>query len=111
VRVPVQENIDIIGRTIRRNVLQANFQSAAHKIENQRPLEITIAISADNRDARSDRLQFVKNRCGTNIAKMPDLIGVRSDLLYALRQAIVRVRQNKHALSLFGFSFRSHVAL
>jgi hypothetical protein len=107
----VQEDIDVIGGTIGRNVLQANFQSAAHKIDNQRPLEVAIAISAHNGDAWSDRLQFVKNRCGTNIAKMPDLIGVRGHPLHALRQAIVRVRQNKHALSLFGFSFRSHVAL
>ena len=111
VRVPVQENIDIIRRMIRRNVLQAEFQPTSHKVENQRPLEIAVAISAHNDHARSDRPQFVKNRFRANIAKMPDLISVFGHLLHALRQTIVRVRENKHALSFFGFSVRSHVAL
>ena len=48
VRVPVQENIDIIRRSIRRNVLQAEFQPTSRKVENQRPLEIAVAISAHN---------------------------------------------------------------
>lgn len=106
----MQENIDIIRRSIGWNVLKANFQSAPHKIENQGPLEIAIAISADNRDSRPDSLQFVQNRFCTNIAKVPDLISVLGHLLHALRQTIVRVGENKHAL-LFGFSVRSHVAL
>src|SRR5437762_10866455 len=55
VRVPVQENIDILRRSIRRNVLQAEFQPTALKIDNQRPLEIAIAISAHNDHGRSDR--------------------------------------------------------
>ena len=110
VRVPVQENIDVIRRMIRRNVLQAEFQPTSLKVENQRPLEIAVAISAHNRHARSDRPQFVENRFRANIAKMPDLISVFGHLLHALRQTIVRVRENKHAL-LFGFSVRSHVAL
>ncbi len=108
--MPVQEDVDIIWRTIRRNVLQAEFQPTSLKVENQRPLGIAVAISAHNRDARSDRPQFVENRFRANIAKMPDLIGVLGRLLHALRQTIVRVRENKHAL-FFGSSVRSHVAL
>ena len=104
VRVPVQENIDIIRRSIRRNVLQAEFQPTSHKVENQRPLEIAVAVSAHNGHARSNRPQFVKNRFRANIAKMPDLISVFGHLLHALRQTIVRVRENKHAPSFFGFS-------
>ena len=50
--MPVQENIDIIRRTIRRNVLQAEFQPTSRKVENQRPLEIAVAISAHNRSRR-----------------------------------------------------------
>jgi hypothetical protein len=110
VRVPVQENIDVIRRMIRRNVLQAEFQPTSLKVENQRPLGIAVAISAHNRDARSNRKQFVENRFRANIAKMPDLISVLRHLRHALRQTIVRVGENKHAL-LFGFSVRSHVAL
>ena len=32
VRVPVQENIDILRRSIRRNVLQAQFQPTSRKV-------------------------------------------------------------------------------
>jgi hypothetical protein len=55
VRVAVQENIDVIRRSIRRNVLQAQFQSTSRKVENQRPLEIAVTISAHNDHPRSDR--------------------------------------------------------
>ena len=109
VRVPVQENIDIIRRSIRRNVLQAEFQPTSRKVENQRPLEIAVAISAHNRDARSDRPQLIENRFRANIAKMPDLISVFGHLRHALRQTIVRVRENKHGLSPFGFPSGSHI--
>ena len=34
VRVPVKENIDIIRRSIRGNVLQAEFQPTSRKVEN-----------------------------------------------------------------------------
>ena len=85
VRVPVQENIDVIRRMIRRNVLQAEFQPTARKVENQRPFEIAVAISAHNRDARSNGTQLIKNRFGANIAKVPDLISVFSHLLHVLR--------------------------
>ena len=109
-RVPVQENIDIIRRSIGWDVLKAKFQSAPHKIEHQRPLEITVAISADNREPWSNRTQLIQNRFRANIAKVPDLIGVFRHLLHALRQTIVRVGENKDTL-VFGFSVRSHVAL
>jgi hypothetical protein len=111
VGVPVQENIDVIRRMIWRNVLQAEFQPTSHKVENQRPLGIAVAISAHNRDARSNGTQLIKNRFRANIAKVPDLISAFGDLLHTLRQTIVRVGENKHGLSFFGFLVRSHIAL
>ena len=99
----MQENIDIIRRMIRRNVLQAKFQPASRKVDNQRPLEIAIAISAHNGDARSDRPQLIKNRFRANIAKMPNFVSVLGHFLHALRQTIVRVGENKDAQGLFGF--------
>ena len=108
-RVAVQENIDIIRRMIRRNVLQAEFQPTAHKVENQWPLEIAVAISAHNDHAGSDRPQFVEDRFRANVAKMPDFISVFGHLPHALRQTIMRVRENKHAPSFFGFWVRSHI--
>ena len=96
-RVAVQENIDIIRRLIRRNVLQSEFQPASSKIDDKRPLEIAVAISAHNRNPRSDRPQFVKNRFRANIAKMPDFISILGHFLHAIRQTIVRIRENKDA--------------
>jgi hypothetical protein len=111
VRVPVQENIDIIRRSIRWNVLKSEFQPTARKVENQWPLEIAVAISAHNRDARSNRPQLIKNRFCANIAKMPDLTSVFGHLHHALRQTIVRVRENENPSGFFGFRLRTHLAL
>ena len=97
----MQENIDIIRRLIRRNVLQSEFQAASRKIDDKRPLEIAVAISAHKRDARSDRPQFVKNRFRANIAKMPDFIGIFGHFLHAFRKTIVRVGENKDAQDTF----------
>ena len=94
-RVPVQENIDILRRSIRRNVLEPEFQPVSHKIDDKRPLEIAVAVSAHYDHGRSDRPQFVKNRFGADIAKMPDLISVLRHLPHVLRQTIVCVRENK----------------
>jgi len=82
---------------IRRDVLQAEFQPTSRKIENQRPLEIAVAISAHKNDRRPGRAQFVKNRFRADVAKMPDLISVSGHLRHALRQTIVRVGENKDA--------------
>ena len=86
---------------IRRNVLQAELQPTPRKVENQRPLEIAVAISAYKRDAWSDRTQLVKNRFRANIPKMPDLIGVFGHFRDVVRQTIVRIGYNKNAEGLF----------
>ena len=96
---------------IRRDVLQAKFQPTSRKVENQRPIGIAIAISAHNSDAWSNRTQLIKNRFYTNIAKMPDFIGVLGHLCHALRQTIVRIRENKDAPTFFGFCVTNHVAV
>jgi hypothetical protein len=106
----VQKNVDISRRVIRRNVLQSEFQPTSHKIENQRPLEIAVAISAHNAHPRSDCPKFVENYFCANIAEVPDLISVLRHLPHTLRQPIVRVRENKYAPGFFGFRVRNHVA-
>jgi hypothetical protein len=93
--MPVQENIDIVRRLIGGNVLQTEFQSTAHKIDDQWPFEIAVAISAHNRDAWSNRTQLIKNRFRANIAKMPDFISVFGHFAYALRKTIVRVGEDE----------------
>jgi hypothetical protein len=93
----MQENIDVVRLSIRRNVLQSEFQAASRKIDDKRPLEIAIAISAHDDHTRTNRAQLVKNRFRANVAKMPDFIGVFGHLSHALRQTIVRVRENEEA--------------
>lgn len=95
VRVTMQKNVHVIRQMIRRKVLQSEFQSVAHKIDNHRPLEIAVTISAHNRDARSDRPQFIKNHFRANIAKMPDFVGILGHLAHVSREPIVRVGEHK----------------
>ena len=102
-RVGVQDDIDIIRRMIGRNVLQSEFQTAAHKINDKGPLEIAVAISPHKRDARSDRPQLVNNRFHAHVTKMPDFIGIFRHLLYAIRQTIVRVGDNEDTQHAFRF--------
>ena len=110
-RVGVQEDIDIIRRMIGRNVLQSKFQTATRKINDKRPLEIGIAISTHYDQARTNRAKLVKNGFRTNIAKMPDFIGMFSYLFHAIRQTIVRIGENENPSGFFGFRMRTHLAL
>ena len=107
--VTMQKNVDIIPLSLRRNVLQSEFQPVSHKIDDKRPLEIAIAISAHKGDARSDRPQFVENRFRANVAKMPNFVGILGHFAHAIREPIVRVGENKDAPGLFGFDVFSHV--
>src|SRR2546430_9314419 len=75
----MQDNIDIIGRNIRRNMFEPKSQTPSLKIDNQRPLGFAVAISAHNRDRRTDRAQFVQNAFRADISQMPDLIRLARD--------------------------------
>jgi hypothetical protein len=110
VRVPMQENIDIVGCLLRREMLQTEFQSAAHKIDNQWPFEITVAVSAHDRDLRSNRSQLVEYAFRANISKVPDFICSLADFLHFLRQTIVRVRQDEDANCFSRFFLLYHCA-
>ena len=82
-------------------MLQAEFHPASYEIDHQRPIKIAVTISTHERDARPNGAQFVKNRFGANIPKMPDLICIFGHLFHAIRQTIVRVRKNKNAPKVF----------
>jgi hypothetical protein len=77
--VTVQNNIDAIRQVIRRYVLETESQSASHKIDNERPIKVTIAIASHHSDLRSNRAELVENRLRANIAKMPDFIRFPGD--------------------------------
>ena len=92
----MQNNIDIIGRFVGRNVLKTKSLAAAHKIDNQRPVEVGVAISARDRDPRTDCAQFIQNPFRANITQMPDLIRVFCKIDNLLRQLVMRIGQNKY---------------
>jgi hypothetical protein len=100
-RVGVQEDIDIIRRMIGRNVLQPEFQTATPKINDKRPLEIGIAISAHDDHARTNRAKLVKDRFSAHVAKMPDFIGIFDHCLHVIREPIVRIGENEDAQGFF----------
>ena len=91
----MQNNIDIIGRNIWRNMFQPKSQALSLKIDNQRPLGIAVAVSAHNRDRRTDRAQFIQNDFRANIAQMPDLVRASRQIDNFLRQLVMSVRQDK----------------
>ena len=93
----MQNNINIFGRTLRRNVLQSKLQSTADKIDNQRPLEIGVAISANDCDRRTDRAQFVQNPFRANVAEVPGFIRVAREIDNFLRQLVMRVGDDKNS--------------
>jgi hypothetical protein len=109
--VGVQEDIDIIWRMIWRNVLQSEFQTATPKINDKGPLEIGIAISAHDDHARTSRTKLVKNHFRTNIAKMPDFVGIFGHLLHTIREPVVCVGENENPSGFFAFRLRTHLAL
>ena len=74
-RMTMQYHIDIVRRSLGRNMLQSKSQSAADKIDHHRPLEITVAISAYDRNSRTNCPQFIPNPLRANVTQMPDLIG------------------------------------
>ena len=107
--MPVQKNINIVRRLVGRNVLKTEFQSTAHKIDDQWPFEIAVAISAHVSDSASNRAKLMENAFHTNISKMPDFVCTLSQFLHLLRQAIVRIRQNENAHHLFRSFLAYHI--
>ncbi len=64
---------------IRRHVLQAKLQSASHKIDNQWPFVIAVAIPSHDSNSGPNRAELVENGLHANIAKMPDFVSISGD--------------------------------
>lgn len=93
----MQDNINIIGRNLRRNVHEPKLQTFALEIDNQRPVSVPIAISAHDRERRTDRFQIERDRRLAHIAQMPDLIGFARKIDNSRRQLVMSVGDNEHA--------------
>jgi len=107
--MPVQKNSDVVRRLIGRNVLKTEFQSTARKIDDQRPVEIAVAIPAHESDSGSNRAQLVENAFDAEISEMPDFIRIFGNFLYCFRQTIVGVRQDEDTQRLFRCFLPRHV--
>jgi len=97
--VTVQDNTGVIPRKrsgLWRDVLQPKFQSAADKIDNQRPLIIAVAISAHDRDWRTNRAQLVENSFRAKITKVPDLIRAFRQRFNHRRKFVMCVSKNEN---------------
>ena len=76
----MQNNIDILGRPLRWNMLEPETFFTANEIDYQRPVKIAIAISPHDGDARGNDTQFIQNSLRANIAQMPNLIRAGSKI-------------------------------
>ena len=109
-RVPVQNNINVIWPVVGRYVLETEFQSASRKIDYQWPFVIAVAISSYDSDLRPNRAELVENCLRANVAQVPDFITVPGDFSNGLRQTIVGVCQNENAQGVVQFLGRWHGA-
>jgi hypothetical protein len=97
-RMTVQNHIDIFPRKrsgLRRNVHKAKANASAHKIDNERPARIAVAISAHHCHRQPNGAQFIQNPFRANIAEMPNFIRVSRHDQDFLGQTIVCIGQNK----------------
>jgi hypothetical protein len=108
VRVPVQNKVNAIWQMVRRYMLETEFQFAAHKIDNQWPFVIAVAISSHDSDLRPYRAEFVENGLRANVSQVPDFISVLGDFANRFRQTIVGVGQNENTQSALRFLRRWH---
>ena len=92
----MQNNIDIIGRNIGRNMLQPKLQSSARKIDDQWPLRVPIAIAAHDGDRPTDGAQIIHHGWLAHIPKMPDLIRGACKIDNLLRQFVMRIRDDEN---------------
>jgi len=93
----MQNNINIIGRNIRRNMLQPKLQSFALKIDNQRPIRVPVAIPAHDRERPADRAQIIRDRRFAHVAQVPDLVRLARKIDHLLRQLVMRIGYDQDA--------------
>jgi hypothetical protein len=82
-------------------MLQAKFQPASRHINNQRPFEITVAISAHDGDSWPKRAKLVEDRFGADVSQVPNFIRAFGHFTHSLRQTIVRICEHENAPRVF----------
>ena len=108
--MPVQDKINGMWQMVRRYMLKTEFQSASHKIDNQWPFVIVVAIPPHDSDLRPNRAELVENGLRANVAQVPYFISIFGDFSNRFRQTIVGVGQNEDAQDVLRFLRHWHSA-
>ena len=93
----MQDNIDIVRRSLGRNMHQTKFQTVTRKIDNQRPVGVPIAVAAHHRERRTDIFQIERDRRFTNITQVPNLARACRHLENCAWQFVVRISNDQNA--------------
>ena len=100
VSMTMQDHIDIIRRGIRRNMHEPKPQSAALKIDNERPVGVPIAVPPHHGERRTDRFEIKGDRRLANVPQVPDFIRLMRKIDNLVRQFVMRVREHKNLHSI-----------
>jgi len=92
----MQNNIDILGRPRRWNMLEPEALFTPNKIDHQRPIKIAVAISPHDGDMCGNGTQFIQNSLRANISQMPNLIRAGSKIDEGYRYFVVRISKNEY---------------
>ena len=106
----MQDKINVIRQMVRRYMLETEFQSASRKIDNERPIKVTIAIASHHGHARPNPAELVENGLRANITQVPDFVSIFGDFSNRFWQTIVRVGQNENMQGVLRFLRRWHSA-
>lgn len=90
-RVSMENDVNILGRMVRRNMDEPKSHAVPFQIDEERPLEIAVAISANDGDGRPDRLDRAQDTRRAEVAEVPDFISARRQRFQRCRQMVVRI--------------------
>ena len=86
-------------------------EAGALQIESQRPVEVGVAVAANDLHGRADGAQALEERRFADVAEMPDFIGGGDLCADFLRQVVVRVGEDGDAHGLVSSEVAQRPAL
>jgi len=104
----VEDKINVIRQMVRRYMLKTEFQSTSRKIDNERPVKVTIAIASHHGYGGPNPAELVENGLRANITQVPDFVSIFGNLSNRFWQSIVGVSQNENMRGVLRFLRRSH---
>jgi len=93
----VKNHIYVCRDAVGWNVDEPEAETVSGEIGIERPFDISIAVSANNGQRRTDILQSLDNTQRADIPEMPNLIDSFGESFDVARQMIMSIRQDKDA--------------